>query len=161
MGDTNGIDRLVWMESWELDCCGDEFAVGDTVEWAVEPGFELPPEVVEQTGFHIADVERHHGPWRAGERPVRVCIRGRVEHITAVFDERHDVDRRFEDRRAAVKFDKTPTGLYHTAYVVRLSQVEQLWHSDDIARTRGWPIGDPSGTHEDIDNPPPDATSEL
>lgn len=26
---------LVWIDSWQFECCGDTFAVGETVDWTV------------------------------------------------------------------------------------------------------------------------------
>lgn len=27
----------VWVDQWQYDCCGDPFAVGDTVSWTLRP----------------------------------------------------------------------------------------------------------------------------
>jgi hypothetical protein len=32
-----GDERVVWVDSWQLQCCGDPFAVGSTVAWWLSP----------------------------------------------------------------------------------------------------------------------------
>ena len=32
---------LVWYSSWQMECCGDPFAVGDTVDWDLAPSTDL------------------------------------------------------------------------------------------------------------------------
>ena len=34
----------VWVDDWQMQCCGTPFAIGDRVDWIVVPwGFERPP----------------------------------------------------------------------------------------------------------------------
>lgn len=36
----------VWVDSWQFECCGDDFAVGDRVRWTLQPAdleFLAPP----------------------------------------------------------------------------------------------------------------------
>lgn len=51
----------VWMDSWQYECCGDPFAVGDRVHWTVHPAdleFLAPP-----LGALLPD-------WRADDLPL-------------------------------------------------------------------------------------------
>lgn len=47
----------IYYESWQLQCCGKPFAVGDTVEWTCV----MPEEYKNAHGIIIDLVEEHHG----------------------------------------------------------------------------------------------------
>lgn len=75
--------RHVWVDDWQMQCCGDAFSVGSTVEWSAYPvtdrdwysGF-LDAELVAT----ITDHEEHHSDVSQLAR-----LRGVVESIGAVF----------------------------------------------------------------------------
>ena len=49
----------IYYESWQLQCCGDPFSVGEKVEWTcTEPG-----ESKDAHGFPLDFVEEHHLGW--------------------------------------------------------------------------------------------------
>lgn len=54
---------VVWYSAWQMECCGDDFAVGDTVSWhlddAPDPDWyeaALGPEIAQR----ITHAEEHH-----------------------------------------------------------------------------------------------------
>ena len=67
--------ETIWVESWQLECCGDPFKVGFEVCWTVCPAAEedlahrLGPELARA----VTGLEEHHG----GEntRPVTGTVR--------------------------------------------------------------------------------------
>jgi hypothetical protein len=71
-------DEVVWVADWELQCCGDDFAVGDAVQWRLSPleggraGY-FDDDPVRATSFYD-----HHS-----EKPAPLR-RGRVRSIQAV-----------------------------------------------------------------------------
>lgn len=70
---------VVWMDSWQMQCCGDEFSVGARVSWnLVEPDLEWLTTVVGPTeAAAVTHAEEHHG--REG-----IECSGWVEAIRAV-----------------------------------------------------------------------------
>lgn len=83
----------VWLTTWEWDCCGDPFGVGDDIEFGISA--RVPePFVTDLLGSELAATidayESHHEE----EFPDRV--RGRVIGIHAVV---HDVEERRSLRR--------------------------------------------------------------
>jgi len=81
----------VYVDGWQLECCGDPFAVGDEVEWTLTlvPGHPMRQELLVDFSGEVeapaSDYERSGYVVRSGG--VRVF----VEDATAV-------DRRFETR---------------------------------------------------------------
>ena len=59
---------VVWVSSWQMECCGDPFAVGDRVEWTAEETDDewfaaaLGPEMAGR----ITHSEEHHDDGREG-----------------------------------------------------------------------------------------------
>jgi hypothetical protein len=81
--------RRVWVDQWQQECCGEPFAVGDTVEWNLEPMVEevrafhramLGDEVADQ----ITDAEERHGPSDADDDSGLPLVRGIVRSIERV-----------------------------------------------------------------------------
>ena len=60
----------IFYESWQMQCCGEAFSVGDRVEWTGELPFEHPVA----DGLIIDFVEEHHGS-------AFLSIKGTVERI--------------------------------------------------------------------------------
>jgi hypothetical protein len=76
--------RRVWMDGWQMECCGDPFAIGSIVRWTVftPPDFEWLSAVLGDEGAHRIDgAEEHHG----GEQGEMCSIEGAVRSIEAVF----------------------------------------------------------------------------
>lgn len=48
---------IVYYQSWQLQCCGDPFSVGDKVEWTCA----LPGEFKNSHGIILDFIEDHHG----------------------------------------------------------------------------------------------------
>jgi len=75
----------VWVEGWQMQCCGEPFRKGDRVEWtALKWAFDMPPlaEIKSIDFFY----ENHAGT----DREVFV-IRGEVSKIGAVF-QKYELD---------------------------------------------------------------------
>ena len=62
----------VWMDDWQLQCCGDPFAIGSEVSWTVEPttgdGWHqyLAALLGADPGFTVDAIEDHHDQLPAG-----------------------------------------------------------------------------------------------
>jgi hypothetical protein len=127
-------DFVVWLTSWEWECCGDRFALGDDVEWQLLPIQEATrswlsalfgPVVAGQ----VTHEETHHD---VEERRIAVPMRGRVLEIMSAFS-----------RRAAA--DDDPVTLYPTPGSGRLASREAVNGFDPTA----WSLkGDPVESHE-------------
>ena len=55
--ETNMSECTIYYESWQLQCCGDPFSVGDTVEWTCI----MPTEYKNAHGIILDFEEEHHG----------------------------------------------------------------------------------------------------
>lgn len=54
---------VVWVSSWQLQCCGDSFAVGGRVEWTVEDAVDrawLDAALGPQQAARVTHTEDHH-----------------------------------------------------------------------------------------------------
>lgn len=54
---------LVWVEGWEMECCGTPFAVGDDVEWTARPTVDrrwLEDELGKDLAATVDHAESHH-----------------------------------------------------------------------------------------------------
>ncbi|MBC9712642.1 hypothetical protein H9Y04_08650 [Streptomyces sp. TRM66268-LWL] len=53
----------VWMDSWQMECCGTPFRIGDRVDWAVrEPDRTWLADVLgPQAAGEVDAAEGHHG----------------------------------------------------------------------------------------------------
>ena len=55
--ETNQMDKcVVYYESWQIQCCGNPFAVGEKVRWSVR----LPKEESLRNGMKVDFFEEHH-----------------------------------------------------------------------------------------------------
>lgn len=69
---------LVWMDSWQMECCGDPFAVGDSVNWNLTPQVDdewLTAALGAALADEISLSEEHHDE-RREVPPTRVTVRG-------------------------------------------------------------------------------------
>lgn len=55
--ETSYPECLVYYESWQMQCCGDRFSVGDEIKW----GCILPSEYKNAHGYIMDFEEEHHG----------------------------------------------------------------------------------------------------
>jgi hypothetical protein len=77
---------LVWVDAWQLQCCGEPFSVGGEVTWTLsdEPNRQWLADVVgAPIAGSVTHAEQHHGPWPLGQ--VAVVFTGRVGSIQSVF----------------------------------------------------------------------------
>lgn len=75
---------LVWVDGWQIECCGEPFGVGDTVTWRLDdqPDVDwLSAALDPATARDISYSEDHHGG-APEEYPAR---RGTVVAIQAAF----------------------------------------------------------------------------
>lgn len=77
------MDGLVWVDGWQLECCGDPFAVGDVVTWDCTDADDewLASTLGPQAARTIRFAEQHHDE-PAADHPV---VRGTVVGIQAAF----------------------------------------------------------------------------
>jgi hypothetical protein len=71
---------MIWVDAWQMQCCGDPFRVGSTIAWStVDPD---PDSLTERLGPELAAAvvaaEEHHDD---GRRPT---VGGTVRSIRAV-----------------------------------------------------------------------------
>jgi hypothetical protein len=59
------VKARVWVDAWQMQCCGTPFADGDTVDWVLSTGYDpewlehvAGPEVARSVDFS----EERHGP---------------------------------------------------------------------------------------------------
>lgn len=77
---------VVWVDAWEMQCCGTPFEIGELVEWTVEDASGrrdwltdlLGDELAAQVGY----IERHHA--EDPQRP-RMRLVGRVARVRSAF----------------------------------------------------------------------------
>lgn len=70
---------VVWIDGWQLACCGTPFSIGDAVEWSVREGVDrefLADAISPEAAERIDVSEEHHGDDDAE-------LRGRVRAIRA------------------------------------------------------------------------------
>ena len=54
---------LIWYDGWQMECCGDPFAIGDVVEWTLDDHPDvawLGAAVGDELARQIAYAEEHH-----------------------------------------------------------------------------------------------------
>ncbi len=76
--------RRIWVDHWQIQCCGDPFSVGRHVKWSVTREVDgdwfaaiLDPEVAAT----VTDAEEHH----ASEDMELFTVEGVVRSIRAVY----------------------------------------------------------------------------
>ena len=80
-------ERRVWIDDWQMQCCGDPFALGSTVTWSTIPVTDtsgFAEFLDEETATGITDCEERH----AHEDQELEEIEGVVHSIDAVFCQR-------------------------------------------------------------------------
>jgi hypothetical protein len=77
------VARYVWIDSWQMQCCGDEFSVGSMVTWSATP-------VTDRSWFEsfleqdTAALITHHGEHHS-DFVGMVEVQGLVRSIRAVY----------------------------------------------------------------------------
>lgn len=121
----------VWVDDWQLQCCGDPFAIGDEVAWSLTtPHLEWLTSVLgPQRAAAITHAEEHHG--RSEDA---VPTRGRVLDIataccgyTKVRDARGSIELQHRPDTGELHpviradgSDTAPEGLLFLGYIVEL-----------------------------------------
>jgi hypothetical protein len=111
------VDALIWAADWELQCCGEPFAVGDTVTWAASTADGnrdwlatlVGPDLVQEISY----LNTRHGP-HPSEGPA--IISGEVLGIRAAFVKQ--------------KADPPDSTMFHP--------VPGSEHLKDVLRADGW-----------------------
>ena len=83
-------EREVWVEDWQMQCCGEPFSVGDVVHWTAAASVgveELEPILGKAVAASIGWVEDHH------DLAVTEAVTGTVRSVRAVFYRARVVDR--------------------------------------------------------------------
>lgn len=112
---------LVFMEGWQLECCGERFTVGDRVEWTLQPiegrawySDALGSALADELAFH----EEHHGGALQGHPQTA----GTVTSIRAAFC------------RYGSQPGEDPRNRYPIAGTGRLERIERADPTDLLAR---------------------------
>jgi uncharacterized protein DUF6578 len=77
------VDMTVWVDDWQLQCCGDPFAVGSTVSWTLRgDDFAWLDTMLgtDHLAARVSGAEDHHADVVAGAR----AVSGTVVAIEAV-----------------------------------------------------------------------------
>jgi hypothetical protein len=77
----------VWVQDWEMQCCGDPFAIAADVEWGLLAADDEFREWMESPlGGELAESITHREAHHQGaDDPQPMPTRGRVESIEAVY----------------------------------------------------------------------------
>jgi hypothetical protein len=84
--------RRIWVDNWQMQCCGEPFALDSLVTWSAVPvtGPDWYSEFLDvEVAASITDHEEHH----ADDRLNLTNLIGVVRSIDAVFCRYHVVDR--------------------------------------------------------------------
>lgn len=60
---TEAVDTTIWVDDWQMQCCGNAFAVGTAVSWTLrDPNLDWPVAVLgPETASRVDAAEEHHG----------------------------------------------------------------------------------------------------
>jgi uncharacterized protein DUF6578 len=88
------MDLTVWMSDWELECCGEPFAVGTRVRWTVvKPDREWLTSVLGDRAATVTHMEEHHHPPDGASSVVTGTVR-RIWAVSCRYAPRPDDDPR-------------------------------------------------------------------
>src|SRR5207248_3733266 len=85
--DHRGVPGLVFVEAWQIQCCGDPFEVGDSVSWLTVPSDDKLPFLSKKLGaraLEITQYEEHHVI--DGPTETRVGIVRSIEAAFCMYD---------------------------------------------------------------------------
>jgi hypothetical protein len=123
------VERRIWVEAWQWQCCGDPFEVGQSVSWTVASAIDrdyLATVIGEDAAAKISDYEDHHHVAEGDVRPVG----GTVSGIAAVSCQFARQDRAFypvpgtavvEARSRADGWEREDELLKFLGYIVTLA----------------------------------------
>ncbi|MFG2137878.1 DUF6578 domain-containing protein [Streptomyces sp. NPDC048650] len=59
------MDLTVWMESWQMECCGEPFRIGSQISWSLLDADEqwLADVIGAEAAARVDAAENHHGGW--------------------------------------------------------------------------------------------------
>jgi hypothetical protein len=80
---TEVVESRIWVEAWQLQCCGDPFEVGQPVSWTVTSAVDreyLENVIGAEAAAAVTDHEDHHDVAGGDVRP----LSGTVTDIAAV-----------------------------------------------------------------------------
>lgn len=116
---------LVFYESWQMDCCGTAFSIGDTIKWLVCKA-ELQYISID-IGKMDYDYEAHSSEWKS-----LFVLEGKVEEIKILYQkyEPSENDSRFlvpvsgelVEIETAKGFDKNWNDMQASGYIVSLNE---------------------------------------
>jgi hypothetical protein len=77
------MDLTVWVDGWQMPCCGESFSVGQQVAWTLGDADEdwLMPMLGADTHVSVDAAEEHHG----GIPEETPRTKGTVSRVTAVY----------------------------------------------------------------------------
>jgi hypothetical protein len=92
------VTKIIWMDGWEFECCGEPFEVGSPVRWMLgvvdRAGKERVAALLgEAEASRLTHYETHHGPH---DDEVLTYATGTVAAITAVYQSYDDRGRLVE-----------------------------------------------------------------
>ncbi|WP_166427027.1 DUF6578 domain-containing protein [Nonomuraea mesophila] len=72
----------VWVDDWQMECCGELFGLGSAVSWTLGPADRdwLTRALGEETAATIDWGQEHHSE----PSPDQISVEARVTHISAV-----------------------------------------------------------------------------
>ncbi len=134
------MERTVWVQDWQMQCCGHPFTIGQRVSWSTSKEVDreyLGAVLGAQAPVQIMDYEDHHN------MGATTLIEGTVGSIEAVWCRFAPQGRDFlsfypvpgttkiESRNSADGWEEDVGNLFFVGYVVKLSDVE-------VMEPRGW-----------------------
>jgi hypothetical protein len=72
------MNALVWVDSWQMQCCGDPFRVGDSVDWTAHDAIDrdwLANCLTPQLAAAVTHAEEHHQDEQTPQ-PLRGIVTG-------------------------------------------------------------------------------------
>ena len=102
-------ETTVWVDAWQMQCCGDAFIIGSKIEWDIVPyTFELPPVT------EISSIDYYYDAHSAADTQT---ITGTVTEIYSVYQ----------------KYELEPTGKVQIPVAGKLIKCDREadgWHTN-------------------------------
>ena len=121
--------RRVWVDSWQLECCGAPFGVGSKVSWTLKPVDRefLEPILGPAEAARVTDAEDHHGDADADADRTAGVVRS-LQAVFCSYELREGASARTPvvgsgviiDRAAADPFKEHDEGRRFLGYIVGL-----------------------------------------
>jgi hypothetical protein len=146
--------RTIWVDAWQLVCCGDDFEVGKQVVWDVlptegSPGTFLFNILGSELASKISGSEDHHEEVDDEDLEVIVAVVRRIQHVSCHFDLNPDSSAYVEVPGSAVLVELTSTrtggsgknewdpAFHHVGYLVDLDELHSDRSDQHVRSTRG------------------------